>query len=136
MEPDEMNTAPGQGMPDAAFSPVLRQAMQEILAICRKHDIGAYLLLASKQHTEERTRFPTWSVAHVESEGGRNAIRFRTKDRKKECVPWTLNMLDAFYMQPGMMALNMQGVIEMLKTHMDFDTQSRRGPDAPSWDFK
>lgn len=138
MESDEMsNRKPADyNMPAAPFSPVLRQATQEILAICRKHDIGAYFVLAGQKHTEERTRFPTWSVAQVEAEGGRNAVRFRTKGKPREHVPFTLNMLDSFCMQPGVMALNMREVIEMLKKHLDFDTHSDHTSDAPPWDFK
>lgn len=132
--PDEDLLVPGSSKD--SFSPKLRQAMQEILAVCRKHDIGGYIVLASEKHVEERTRFPTWSVAQVEPENGRIRVRFRTKGKPKENVPHTLNLLHSFSVQPGLMALNMGDMIKMLKTHMEFTTTQWEGPEAPPWDYK
>lgn len=122
--------------PSGTFSPKLRQAMQEMLAIARKHDIGAYLLLTSERHAEERTRFPTWSVVGVESHEGRAALRIRSKGRKKEEISYTLNTIDCFARQPAAMSLNMFDVLETLQKHWDFKTNTWKGPEAPPWDFR
>ena len=125
--------------PDHSLSPVLRQAMQEILAVCRKHDIGGYLVLCSEQHVEVRTRFPTWSRVHIEAHAGGNEIRIKAKkDNAQEQVnlSFTINMLTALFEQPGQMALQMDMVLKMLKKHIAFETRGSKGPDAPPWDFK
>lgn len=129
---DELNPA----HPGMAFSPKLREAMQEILAITRKHDIGAYVLLVDKEHSEDRTRFPTWSVVQIESYEGRSAIHIQTKGRPREHVTWTLNILDALFKQSAAMALNMGDVLRDLKKHWNFKTTSWKGPEAPPWDSR
>lgn len=125
--------------PDHSFSPQLRAAMQEILAITRKYDIGGYVVLCAEQHVEIRTRFPTWSRVHIEARAGGNEIRIKAKKdsaEEQENLSYTINMLTALFEQPAQMALQMDMVIKMLKKHIEFETRGTKGPDAPPWDYK
>ncbi len=121
------------------FSPDLRKAVQEVLDVCRKHDIGAYFVLCAKEHVEIRTRFPSWSLVHVEAKDGRTGIRIKAKGNAtllNDPLSWTINMITSFFEQPARMALDMDGVMRMLKANVDFDTKTFKGPDAPPWDFR
>ena len=46
------------------FDPKLRTALAEIQAVCKKHDIGAHVVLASQTHIEFGLLLeePTWSI--------------------------------------------------------------------------
>ena len=48
---------------DKGYSPALREAMKDIEAVMRKHDIGGFVTLQNKTHAEFRffVDIPTWS---------------------------------------------------------------------------
>lgn len=121
----------------STFSPKARQAMQEVLDVLRKHDLAGYIVLCDKGHAEVRTRFPTWSVVHIQSEGGKTGIRIKAKSgREGDDLASTINMLSAFFDQPARMALDMDDILKMLRKHVEFETKTEEGPAAPPWDFK
>ncbi len=125
--------------PEHSFSPQLRAAMQEILAITRKYDIGGYVVLCAEQHVEIRTRFPTWSRVHIEAKNGGNEIRIKAKKdstKDQENLSYTINMLTSLFEQPAQMAIQMDQLLTMLRKHIAFETRGTKGPDAPPWDFK
>ena len=67
-------------MPD----PKLKEAVAEIIAVCRKHDIGGYFILASQTHAEFRYIMdPSWSCAWFE-DSGRLRIRAKRADFKTQ----------------------------------------------------
>lgn len=58
------------------FDPKLKEAMAEISAIMKKHDIGGHVALMSATHAEFRLFFePSWSALRWEGDG----VRIRAK---------------------------------------------------------
>lgn len=66
--------------------PKLKEAMAEINAIMKKHDIGGHITLVSPTNSEFRYMIdPSWSCAWFErADGGAYAVRFRAN---KESIP-------------------------------------------------
>lgn len=87
-------------MPDVK----LQAAMEEIKAVLKKHDIGAYVLLASPTHMEFLREFaPTWSCMWIEEAAGGYALRIRAKRADfpseaahKKCLEDSVGMLLGF----------------------------------------
>lgn len=62
------------------YDPKLREAMEDIKAVLRKHDIMGCAVLASPTHSEFLCEpGATWSVAKIENINGEPGIRFRSK---------------------------------------------------------
>ena len=60
--------------------PKLKEAMAEIKAICRKHDIAGYVVLVSPTHAEFLLEpDPTWSALKWEDKEA-GALRFRVNE--------------------------------------------------------
>lgn len=77
----------------------LKEAMAEIRAICRKHDIASYITLVSKTHSEFGLEItPTWSAAYWEDKN-EGKLRFRVKqaevgkEKAKESIELTCHMI-------------------------------------------
>lgn len=86
-------------MTDIKYDPRLKEAMAEIRAICRKHDIASYVALVSKTHSEFGLEVtPTWSAAYWEDKN-EGKLRFRVKqaevgkDRAKQLIELTCHMI-------------------------------------------
>lgn len=58
-----------------SYDPKLKEAMAEISAVLKKHDIAGTVALVSETHSEYLYHFPTWSAAQLTEEG----IRFKAK---------------------------------------------------------
>lgn len=78
--------------------PKLKEAMAEIKAICRKHDIAGYISLVSTTHSEFGLEVtPSWSCAYWEDKNA--TLRFRAKqkelgkDRAKQLIELTCHMI-------------------------------------------
>lgn len=81
--------------PDLPYDPVCKEAMAEIVAILRKHDLGASVHLVSPSHSEFLVEFPTWSAAQLEGEQG---VRIRTthlpdQEAKKRMAELTAHLV-------------------------------------------
>lgn len=62
------------------YDPKLKEAMAEMKAVMKKHDIAGALALVSKTHSEYLYHFPTWSAAQLTEDG----IRFRAKSSEHQ----------------------------------------------------
>lgn len=61
------------------YDPNLKEAMVEMMAVMKKHDIGGYIQLVSPTHSEFGLEItPTWSCAHWEDKDN-GILRFRAK---------------------------------------------------------
>jgi len=79
--------------------PKLKEAMCEITAIMRKHDIGGHIILSSKSHAEFRFEPPKWSAVTIDDEIG---IRVRTnsdlypnKEAKRAALESSVHFLES-----------------------------------------
>lgn len=99
--------------------PKLQQAAKEIAAICEKHDVGGYIILASQTHGEYLLHFPKWSKAFLETgPNGEQAIRFKAKKEENETTEATVHMLQVFQLQGSKIAHGMDMLLEMLESKM------------------
>jgi hypothetical protein len=66
-----------------SYDPKLREAMTEIEEVLKKHDIGGYIALTSKTHSEFRVAIdiPTWSVVRYIRDGEAVHIKLYTASR-------------------------------------------------------
>jgi hypothetical protein len=107
-----------------SYDPKLKEAMAEISAVLKKHDIAGAVTLVSKTHSEYKYHFPTWSAAQITDEG----IRFRTKSSDyadKQAADQAL--LDSLHVVLQIHDLNSQNIkvtdqlIKKIGEHVDFD---------------
>jgi hypothetical protein len=120
----------------APYDPRLREAMDEIKAVCKKYDIGAQVILASESHVEFLAELtPTWSVCSWE-QGGRG-IRFKStnivdKEEKKRRVEASCHMIlatrDMLVNHYNMYAQ----LAEVLAKHLDIEHKSLIGREPDS----
>jgi hypothetical protein len=113
-------------MPD----PKLKEAMEEIKAILKKHDIAAVVNLQSKNHGEYLFELsPSWSCITL-SEDGYCRIKAAAKTggpEEKQRLTDAIGLLMGFLDMARHTQESMQKVIDMLVgTGVKFDHQSRR----------
>ena len=109
-------------MPD----PKLKEAMAEIRAILKKHDIGGAITLVSETHSEYLYELdPTWSLMYFESPG---ALRFRSNRKdfktKKEQHRFTESSVHLLCQIQDLSVKsfgNMERILTLLKEKMDID---------------
>lgn len=120
-------------MPD----PTLQQAMEEIKAILRKHDVAAVVLLSSPKHMEFLYGLtPTWSCAKLEPHpDGGEAIRIRSsrdeyvsEDAQRQCLEYTIGMFMGFFSLLKQAEDQMLNITALLGQHFDVEhTQAFEG---------
>lgn len=120
------------------YDPNLRQAMDEIRAICKRRNIAAHVLLASDKFYEFGLLYdiPSWSAISFENVAGNNiGIRIRSKssisgDREK--LDATVGMICSFQdmMANGFSA--MDDIIKMLRKSLTILHLNRVGTEPDS----
>lgn len=124
------------------YDPKLRQAMAEIRAICRKHDIGGAILLTSETHSEFAylIDLPSWSIVRFEGDGG---VRLRstdlpTREAKKHGVEMTAGMLFALRDLAINTANDTGQLCSLLEQHFEIEHKSLIGrrPDFTAGDLQ
>jgi hypothetical protein len=97
-------------------SPQLKAAMAEMIKIAEKHDIGAHIILASKEHGEYQLHFPTWSKAQIE---GHTGIRFKAKGKDEDStLASTVHMLQVFSEVSEQLSNATANILRMLSEKM------------------
>ena len=103
--------------------PKLKEAMAEIKAICRKHDIAGDIRLVSDSHSEFAYEFsPSWSVVSLQGSQLRIKAKradFKTKAQQKLCVDMSIGMIHMFRDLNVQGFENMQRMVDMLGKHFD-----------------
>lgn len=126
-------------MPD----PKLQTAMDEIRAVLKKHDIGAYVLLASETHMEYLREFsPSWSCVRIEeispdSWGIRiKALRseFESLEAQKTCLNNSVGMLFGFADTLKEEIGHLHEVMAMVGKHMDVQHMTKDVTEEPPRD--
>ena len=105
-------------MPD----PNLQQAMAEIAAIFRKHDIGGAITLVSETHSMFRYHFsPSWSVIMLTDNG---ECRFRSKrqafvteQQQQRCIELSVDLLYQVEYMSNKAREDIVQILEMLAEH-------------------
>jgi hypothetical protein len=87
-------------LPNQAFDPKLRAAMEDIKAAMAKYDIGGFVVLQSERHMEHLIEFsPSWSCLTTEKVDGKAvAVRFKCAlktgdDKERERGDFTAGMI-------------------------------------------
>lgn len=109
------------------FSPKLKEAMAEIRAILRKHDIGAHVILHEPGFSEFLMRIdPTWSVMRYETQR-QLGIRFRAlleefggdKAAQKKAINDSVNLVVHLRDLLSRDAVLMERLYEMLRERFE-----------------
>lgn len=118
-----------RNMPD----PKLTNAMEEIKAILKAHDIAGVVLLSSEENMEYLYALtPSWSCAKMEShpEGG-EVIRIRSKladypskEAQQEQLEWTVGMFMGFWNLLQKAGESMLMITQLLGEHFDIQHTS------------
>ena len=109
-------------MPD----PNLQEAMAEIAAIFRKHDIGGAITLVSETHSMFRYHFsPSWSVIAL-TDNGECRFRskrqdFKTEKQQQRCTELSVHLLCQVRDLNAKACAEMQQVLEMLAEHVEIE---------------
>lgn len=111
------------------FDEKLKIAAAEIKMIMRKHDIGGFISLVSKTHSEFRLEFPSWSVAQFEGDGRGVRIRSKLEDFQSKEDQHTATELTAhFILSARDMAImngeNLMTLGELLAEYMEIEHES------------
>ena len=115
-------------MPD----PKLKEAVAEIIGICRKHDIGGYFILASQTHAEFRYILdPSWSCAWLQ-EDGKLRIRakraeFKTQEEQVERLGQTTHILLQIQDLCAKGFMDMESIIKELSKQCKIEHESFAG---------
>jgi hypothetical protein len=101
-------------------SPTLKAAIAEMEAIAEKYDIGAYLILASKEHGEYLLHWPKWSKAQFETTPeGRLGIRFKSKGKDEDrTIASTIHMIQVLQQTSGELFMGMDKLLDELKARI------------------
>lgn len=109
------------------YDPKLREAMEDIKAVLRKHDIMGCAVLASPTHSEFLCDpSASWSVARIENLGdGRFGIRFRskredwpTKEAQEEATAATVHGIESIRWLNLKLHEQMGNLVEILRKNM------------------
>lgn len=99
--------------------PKLQKAAAEISAILKKHDIGGYIMLASKTHGEYVLNLPTWSKCQIENVDGEQRLRFKAKGKDEDSsVVGTVHMLQVFIKLGKGISNQLDNVLELVESKM------------------
>lgn len=110
-------------MPD----PILKEAMKEIVATCKKYDCAAMVTLASEKHVEFLYEIsPSWSCAWIQPlPDGEFGIRIRSKlkdypskEVQGKVISLTAGMFLAFANMAESQQAQMKHLIAMLAPHL------------------
>ena len=113
------------------YDPKLREAMEDIKAVLRKHDIMGCAVLASPTHSEFLCDpGASWSVARIENVGeGRYGIRFRSKredwpskEAQDEATTATVHGIESIRWLNLKLHEQMGTLVETLRKHMSILT--------------
>ena len=72
------------------LDPILRQALDEIEAVLKRHAIAGNILVASSTHAAFRLHFPEWSGVRLEGPG---RIRIKLKSADQEHANASVHLL-------------------------------------------
>jgi hypothetical protein len=110
--------------PNDPSDPRLKEAMARIKAILNEYDIAGTINLGSPTHTEFLYHFPTWSIAQLVREGGKEGIRVRSKqhdypskEAQREAAEATVHVLLRFRDQAALTFSHMEHLEQLLREH-------------------
>jgi hypothetical protein len=109
--------------------PKLKGAMEEIIAVMKKYDIGGHVALASGKGHSQYLNFvtePTWSCLTREGKG----VRFKAKKEESERANATFNMIDTLFNVTKFSAMGYGDLISAIKEQYDVI----EGPVRHSWE--
>lgn len=98
------------------YDPRLREAMDEIKYVMKKHDIGGYISLHSKSHSEFQLAIdiPTWSIARFIREGAGVHLKLYTKSRHADTEN-TVAMIASIMDLSGMAFMQCKQLMEKIE---------------------
>jgi hypothetical protein len=116
-------------LPQEPSDPKLKEAMAEIVAVLKKHDIAGIALLQSKTHGEWLNGIdPTWSCAKMDGQSLRikaPAKDYPSTEDRNEAIRLTAGMIYAFRDGAHRIADNMESVLAMLSKYTTIEHVSR-----------
>lgn len=106
--------------------PKLKEAMAEIKAIFKKHDIGGFVTLVSETHGEFRYELePSWSVMHLSPQGQFRfksiLADFKNEQDKHRATELSVHLICQIRDLNVQSFRNMQTILEMLEGHMEIN---------------
>lgn len=106
------------------FDPLLKTAMEEMMAIAQKYNVGAFIDLGSKNYGEFQFIFPSWSLAKFEpQDDGQLGIRIKAKtgvtshEDFESTVAFILGMIETCNLH----LRNMKNVMAMLEKEVEIE---------------
>lgn len=119
-------------LPEKDYDPVLKEAIEEIKAIIKKHDIGGAVLLHGKNHSEFLMEIsPSWSCMELEHiKDGAYGIRFKAKiatgpKHEQERAAWTAGMIMSLTEETAFLNEQFTKLAAMLGKHMGIEHISK-----------
>lgn len=105
------------------YDPKLREAMEEVRALCKKYDVMAAVLLVSQSHSEFGNILdPSWSVMRWEAQ---DRIRFRSKkedfeskEAQHQATEATAHGVTSLVNWTRQQHVSWSGVLAQLQAHM------------------
>ena len=112
-----------------SFDEKLKIAAAEIKMIMGRHDIGGFVSLVSKTHSEFRLEFPSWSLAQFENDGKGVRIRskledFQSKEEQHIATELTAHFILSARDMAEMNFVNLGKLGEILADHMEIEHES------------
>lgn len=119
----------------------IKAAVQEILEVARKYDLGIHLVLAGRRSAEVRLRTPSWScLEQVEDERGL-AIRFRTRvggngeRRPQQDITDSVTVLRAIAESLGLGAVPLLELNKQVSEKLGAEADDHFLGGTPAWDI-
>lgn len=102
-----------------SYDPKLREAMHEIDEILHKYDIGGFISLCSRTHTEFKMPIdtPTWSNIRYVKNGDAVHIKLHSKSDHKNTED-TVAMLASMRDMAGTCFTNCDAMLDMIEKHV------------------
>lgn len=104
------------------YDPKLQEAMTEIEAVLKKHDVAGAITLVSRSHSEHQILFPSWSAAQGDTKG----IRFESKPptlqgrwEENQTFDESMNMVLQIRDLSAKFWNMMQGLLDVLDNEVD-----------------
>lgn len=118
---------------ESNYSPMLKEAAEEIKAIIAKYDIGAMVLLHTPGHSEYINEIsPSYScMTKVPTKEGEVGYRIRAKlqedfngdkDAWTQKISDTVNMIDLFAVTAGNTSLGLMDILKQLEGYFEMET--------------
>lgn len=106
--------------------PKLKEAMAEIKAVFKKHDIGGFITLVSESHAEFRYVLePSWSVMHLNQQGRFHfksiLADFNNEKDQHKATELSVHLICQIRDLNAQSFRNMQTVLEMLEDHIEIN---------------